>query len=175
MIFSNEDKIIVQNYYEEKNCRLLLEAAYDCFSRRKHGFDRTVGLLTGRAAPYAFSTKKNCRTNKNQSIINTENDEKRNLKQFKRLKTPEMSEETRNRRETRAGSLRKRFEINIRLIEKTVSQDEKISLLKFLSICRTFVYMVKKRNQISLMKIYLVWQTRCPKKSWHPLRFHGMV
>ena len=68
MIFSNEDKIIVQNYYEEKNCRLWLEAAYDCFSRRKHGFDRTVGLLTGRAAPYAFSTKKNCRTNKNQSI-----------------------------------------------------------------------------------------------------------
>ena len=36
-----------------------------------------------------------------------------------------MSEETRNRRETRAGSLRERFEINIRLIEKTVSQDEK--------------------------------------------------
>ena len=43
------------------------------------------------------------------------------------------------------------------------------------SICRTIVYMVKERNQTSLMKIYLVRQTRCPKRSWHPLPFHGMV
>ena len=26
-------------------------------------------LLTGRAKPYAFSTKKNCQTNRNQSVI----------------------------------------------------------------------------------------------------------
>ena len=36
-----------------------------------------------------------------------------------------MSEETRNKGETRAGSLRERFESNIRMIEKTVWQDEK--------------------------------------------------
>ena len=36
-----------------------------------------------------------------------------------------MSEGSWNRRETRAGSLRERFESNIRMIEKTVWQDEK--------------------------------------------------
>ena len=55
------------------------------------------------AAPYAFSTKNNRQTNRNQSVINTENGEKK--KQFKRLKTPQTSEGTRNRRETRANSL----------------------------------------------------------------------
>ena len=50
---------------------------------------------------------------------------KRNLKQFKRLKTPQMSEGTRNRRETRSVNLRERFETNARMIEKTVWQDEK--------------------------------------------------
>ena len=49
---------------------------------------------------------------------------KRNLKQFKRLKTPQMSEATRNRRDTRAGSFRERFESNIRMIEKVVWQDD---------------------------------------------------
>ena len=50
---------------------------------------------------------------------------KRNLKQFKNLKTPQMSEGTRNRRETRAASLRGRFGSNTRMIEQTVWQDEK--------------------------------------------------
>ena len=52
---------------------------------------------------------------------------------------------------------------------------KKISLLKFLPICRMIVYMVKERNQISLMKISLVQQTKRPEKSWHPLWFHGIV
>ena len=50
---------------------------------------------------------------------------KGNLKQFQCLKTPQMSEGSRNRRETRAGFLRERFESNIRMIEKMVWQDEK--------------------------------------------------
>ena len=60
------------------------------------------------------------------SVINMQNGEKkRNLKQFKGLKPPQKREGTRNRRETRAGSLRKRFESNIYMIEKMVWQDEK--------------------------------------------------
>ena len=50
---------------------------------------------------------------------------KRNFKQFKRLKTLQMSEGTRNRRETRTSFLRKRLESNIGMIEQTVLQDEK--------------------------------------------------
>ena len=99
-----------------------------------------------------------------------------NVKRFKRLKTPQMSEGIWNRREPRVGSFRERFESNIRMIKKKqFGKMKKISLLKLLQICRKIVYMIKKRNQISLMKIYLVWQTRCPKQSWHQLRFHGLV
>ena len=76
---------------------------------------------------------------------------KRNLKQFKRFKTLQMSERTRNRRETLAGSLRVRFESNICMIEKAVWQDEKDFTLDCSD--RTIVYRVKERNQISLMKI----------------------
>ena len=49
----------------------------------------------------------------------------RGLRQFKRLKTPRMSETTRERRTIRAGKLADRFERNPRLIEKCVFQDEK--------------------------------------------------
>ena len=58
------------------------------------------------------------------------------------MKTPQSNEGTQSRRETHAGSLRERLEINIRMIEKAVWLKEKISLLKFLSICRMSVYMV---------------------------------
>ena len=100
---------------------------------------------------------------------------KRNLKQFKHLKTPQMSERTRNKRETCTGSLREKFESNIRMIKKRFGKMKKISLLMFLSIYRAIIYMIKERNQKSLMKIYLVQQTKCPKKPWHQLQFHGMV
>ena len=33
-------------------------SSYDGFYGRKHGFDREVGLLLGKAAPYVFSTGK---------------------------------------------------------------------------------------------------------------------
>ena len=58
-----------------------------------------------------------------------------------------------NRRETQAGYLRERFKRNIRVIKKRFGKMKKISLLKFLSICRTIMYMVKERNLIFLMKI----------------------
>ena len=60
-------------------------------------------MIKRSATPYAFSIKKNCRRSRNHSVINTENGEKRNLKQFKGLKTPQMRAGTRNRRESHAG------------------------------------------------------------------------
>ena len=59
------------------------------------------------------------------------------------------------------------------MIKKMVWQDKKdfevpVNL-------QMVVYIVKVRYQISLIKIYLVRQTRCPKKSWYPLRFHDMM
>ena len=48
-----------------------------------------------------------------------------NFCQFKRVKTPEMSDGCRNRRYTRAIALAEKFERNTRMIEKTVWQDEK--------------------------------------------------
>ena len=80
-----------------------------------------------------------------------------------------MSEGTRNRRETRADFLRERFESNISLIEKTIWQGEKDFTLEIpVNLQNDCVY-----GKISLMKIYLVRQTKCPKKSWYPLPFHG--
>ena len=50
---------------------------------------------------------------------------RRGYKQFKRIKTPRMTEGTRQRRTERAGRLADRFERNPRLVEKCVFQDEK--------------------------------------------------
>jgi len=50
---------------------------------------------------------------------------RRGYKQFKRLKTPRMSETTRQRRTERSGRLADCFEKNPRLIEKCAFQDEK--------------------------------------------------
>ena len=78
--------------------------------------------------------------------------------------------------ETRVGSLRERFESNIRMIEKTVWQDEKDFTLHVPVNLQNFrVYGKRKKNQISLMKMYLVRQTKCPGKSWYLVRFYGMV
>ena len=50
---------------------------------------------------------------------------RRNLRQFKRVKTPEINDGCRNRRYARALALAEKFENNTRMIEKTVWQDEK--------------------------------------------------
>ena len=60
-----------------------------------------------------------------------------------------MSEETRNRRENRIGSLRERFESNIRMIEKTVWQDEKDFTLEVpLNLQNDCVYGKGKKSDI---------------------------
>ena len=84
-----------------------------------------------------------------------------------------MNEGTRNRRETCAGSLRERKESNSRIVVKTVWQDENDFTLEVpINLQNDLVY--GNRKKISLMT-YLARQTRCPKKSWYPLRFHDMV
>ena len=76
-----------------------------------------------------------------------------------------MNEGNQNRRETCASALREGFETNIHMIEKTVLQDERDFILEVpISIFGTIMYMVKERNQISLIKFYLVRRTRFPKK-----------
>ena len=50
---------------------------------------------------------------------------RRNLRQFKRVKTAEINDGCRNRRYARALALAEKFENNTRMIEKTVWQDEK--------------------------------------------------
>ena len=60
-----------------------------------------------------------------------------------------MSKGTRNRRETRAGSLRERFESNICMIEKTVWQDEKDFTLEVpLNLHNDRVYGTGKKSDI---------------------------
>ena len=59
--------------------------------------------------------------------------------------------------------------------KKRFDKIKKTSLLKFLSICRTIVYRIKERNLVSVMKVYLVWKARCPKKSLYLLQFRSTV
>ena len=60
-----------------------------------------------------------------------------------------MSEETQNRKENRIGSLRERFESNIRMIEKTVWQDEKDFTLEVsLNLQNDCVYGKGKKSDI---------------------------
>ena len=119
-------------------------------------------MLTGSVA---FSIKKNRRTKRNQSIIKNLKQFKRlKTKQFKRLKTPQMSEGTQNRKET---FLRERLESNNSMIEKTICQDEKDFTLEVpVNLKNNGVYGKGKKKQISLIKNYLVRQTRCLKQSW---------
>ena len=49
---------------------------------------------------------------------------RKNLRQFKRVKTPEMNDGCRNRRYAHAIALAEKFERNTRMIEITLWQDE---------------------------------------------------
>ena len=61
-----------------------------------------------------------------------------------------MSERTRNRRENHAGSLRERFQSNIRMIEKTIWQDEKDFTLEVpANLQNDRVYGKEKKSDIS--------------------------
>ena len=89
------------------------------------------------------------------------------------LKTLLLSEGTRNERETRAGSLRERFESNIRMIAKTIWQDYKDFTLEVSVILQND--RVYGRGKKSDIPYYLVQQIRYSKKPWHPLQFRGLV
>ena len=143
-------EIIQRNWFNEQN-PWLRETYHFCYGR-KHGFVRGVGLLLGRAVPYAFITKKNFWTNRSQSVINTENGEKRNLKQFKHLNTPQMSEGAQNRKKPALDSLKTYVGVN--------PHDRKNALARWRRF-HSWTYPKCAEWSISLMEIYLVQQKRC--------------
>ena len=57
--------------------------------------------------------------------MNWKDDKRRNFRQFKRVKTPEVNDGCRKTRYSCAIALAEKFERNTRMIEKTVWQDEK--------------------------------------------------
>ena len=90
--------------------------------RRKHGFDRRVKptSCSQEELPHRYLTPRKIveHTGISRSLI-------WRMVKKRKLENTQMSEGTRNRKGTRAGSLRERFESNIRMIKKTVWQDEK--------------------------------------------------
>ena len=90
------------------------------FLRKKNGFDRRVSFLLGRVPHTHLTSRKSAKQTGIRRSSIRRMVKKRNLKQFKRLKTSQMSEGTRNKKETRVGSLIERFESTIHMIEKTV-------------------------------------------------------
>ena len=74
---------------------------------------------------------------------------KNGWKQFKRVKTPRVSEETKKRRTERAGALAERFSKNSRSIEKCVWQDEKDFTLEVpLNVQNSRVYGKEKKSDV---------------------------
>ena len=73
-----------------------------------------------------------------------------------------LSEGTRNRRETDMAPLEQVLKVTFVWPKNDFYKMKKILTLNVLSFCRTIAYMVKERNEISPMKMYLVRQTRCP-------------
>ena len=105
---------------------------------------------------------------------------KRNLKQFKRLKTPQVSERTQNRGESNVVSLRERFESNISMIEKMVWQDEKdFTLEVFVNLQNDRVYgkgkksdtpdqnLVSSKNKVSKKVTFLFYKFFFSKTNLH--------
>ena len=120
---------------------------YSPFYSRKHGFDRRVGLLTGRVVPYTCNTKKNCRTNRNQWVINTENGEKETLNSSSAWKHHKWVKGLKIEEEPALAPLEKDLKVTSVWSKNWFSKMKNISLLQFLSICRTIEYMVKERNR----------------------------
>ena len=97
---------------------------------------------------------------------------KKNLKHFNRLKTPKTSERTRNRKETGAGSLKERFQSNIRMIKKTVWQDEKDFTHEVpVNLQNNRVYGKGKKSNIS-NEILVSSTNKMSKRSWSCYRRH---
>jgi len=152
MVFSKEDKIIIQNDYEEKawsayqiwKSHTLKNWNYSSVKRllkrfkdngtmdRKEGSGRTRTVTTEENADLiedAPQTHLAPRKIAEQTGISRSSVrrmvKRRNFRQFKRVKTPQMNSGCRNRRYDRATALAEKFENNCRMVEKTVWQDEK--------------------------------------------------
>ena len=118
----------------------------------------------GRAAPWVFSTRKNCQAKRNQLVINTENCEKKILKQVRHLKTSKMNEGNLSRRKTPAGLLGERFESNIHMIQKSVEQDEKNFTLEVpVSLQNDRVYGKGKKSDIPNESLFSFTNKMCKK------------
>ena len=180
MVFSNDNKIIIQNDYEEKSwsayktwkyhptkkwddssVKGLLKNKYSM--GRRHGSGRSKNVSTkenmnfieelicsgeGRPHTHLAPRKITEQTEISRSSIRRMK-KKRNLKQFKRLKTPQVSKETGKRKESRASSLRDKPESNIRMIEKAVWQDERDFTLEVpVNLQNDHVYAKGKKSDI---------------------------
>ena len=154
VVFSKEDKIIIQNDYEEKRWsaykiwkdhssknwtytsvkRLLKRFKDSCTMNRKEGSGRPRSVtrkentdlieelicsqeegLHTHLAPRKIAEQAGISRSSVRRMI-----ERRNFRQFKRVKTPELNDGCRNRRYARAIALAEMFERNTRIIEKTV-------------------------------------------------------
>ena len=159
MVFSKEDKIIIQNDYEEKGWSAYKiwkdhsskNWTYTSVKRLLKRFkdSGTMNRKEGSGRPRSVTTEEN--TDLIEELICSQEEaphthlaprkiaeqtgisrssirrmiKRRNFRQFKRVKTPEMNDGCRNRRYARAIALAEKFERNTRMIEKTVWQDEK--------------------------------------------------
>ena len=98
---------------------------------------------------------------------------RKNFRQFRRVKTPEMNDGCRNRSYARATALAEKFERNTRMTEKAVWQDEKgftVDQLTFLLNYKMTGYMEKEKNLMFQMRTCLRPRIRCQEKLWFPLQ-----
>ena len=79
----------------------------------------------------------------------------------------------RNRRHARAIALAEKFELNARMIEKTVWQDEKILPLTFLLTYKMTGYMEKQKKLMCQMRTCFRPQIRCQDKLCFPMQSLG--
>jgi transposase len=149
MVFSEEDKAIIKNDFEEKGWtpyRIWKEHPNKEWDQRsvKTG---TMARKEGSGRPVTVSTEEN--SEKVEEMICSQEEpgthtssreiakqldishcsvrrmvKRRNISGFKRLKTPGMNEGTRGRRLERASNLVRKFEQNPRMVERAVFQDE---------------------------------------------------
>ena len=94
---------------------------------------------------------------------------RKGMKSFKHLKTPRMSEATRERRTERAGALAERFGKNGRTIERCVWQDEKDFTLEVPLNPQNSIHDTgKARKKIFKMNVYFTPQTNDQRSLWCP-------
>ena len=156
MVFSTEDKIIIQNHYEEKGWSAFeiwkdhswKNWTYTSVKRILKRFkdSGTINKKEGSGGPMSVTTEGN--TNLIKELICSQEEalhthlasrkifeqtrisrptirrmiKRRNFRQFRRVKTPEMNDGCLNRRYTRAIALAEKFELNTRTIENSMAR-----------------------------------------------------